>query len=448
MTTSVVTLDGVDIRSAPVMARDCSFPITDFLSNIPKDQVFDNTPIFYGGWEDGTVAPAFRNVSYNVDVTTNAGDECRSPVVNYSITTCELEAPNMQEISFETPRLKIRDLMTKFCRARGIAPGRFSPFDQSGNIVASNPMALDFERYALQGIYDVLGHQFIKSAMVGDASNINEFDGFYNQLENGWAPHGSTPCPDALNKATVIDWGALCGKSSGTAAMADDVTVTGKTISVWGETIPVPVGVNLAQFLNDFWIEKVNMEFADRHGGITLWEAHIEWGKARTFLNTAACMRPCDGRDDDPEMRSRLAQFRNTNIATLYPSGVSFPFLQSRYVGTNTMWFGPRELGGNLMKGIFIDDVTQYLAGQPMRPYGEFTYSGGDFSLLQVDEWRSEIEGRGLYWSLDKESAKCFRGTVMTYAGQVVMGRHLWLKLTNITSPTILRLDEPNITIA
>lgn len=446
--TSIVTLDSVDIRSAPVLARDCSFPITDLLGNIPRDQVFDYTPIFYGGWEDGTIAPAFRSVSYAVDATTNASNDCRAPIVSYAINTCELEAPNMKEISFETPTIKIRDLMAKFCRARGIAPGRFSPFDANGNIVASNPMALDFEKYALQGIYDVLGQQFIKSAMIGDASNTNEFDGLYNQLENGWAPHGTTPCPNGLNKATVIDWGALCGKAANVPAYPDDVVVAGKTISVWGTTFDLPAGINLAQFINDFWIDKVNTEFADRHGGITMWEAHVGWGKARTFLNTAACMRPCDGRDNDPDMRDRLAQFRRTNIAQLYPSGVSFPMLQSRFVENNSMWFGPRELGGQLMKGIFVDDVSSYLAGQPMRPYGEFTYSGGDFSLLNVDEWRNEFEGRALYWDLTKETAKCFRGMVLTYAGQLVMGRHLWLKVKNVASPTLLNVTGPSITIS
>lgn len=447
MGTTIIGMDGVDVRSAPVLARDCAFPVTDLLKNIPQDQVFDHTPVFHGGWEDGTIAPAFRSVSYTVNLDTNAADACRSPVVSYAIATCELLAPNMKEISFETPTLTIRDLMAKFCRQRNIAPGRFMPFDNNGNFAVGNPMALDFERFALQGIYDVMGEQLIKSALIGDESNVNEFDGFYNQLANGWATHGDTPCPSTLNVATTINWGDLCGKSSGVAAYPDDVTVFGKTITVWGTVFSIPAGINLAQFLNDFWIEKVNTEFADRFGSVTLWEMHCKWGQARTFLNTAACMRPCDGRDDDPAMRERLAEFRRTNIAQLYPSGVSFPLLQSRFVDANTLWFGPRTIGDEITHGLFIDDIDKYLSGRPMRPYGEFDYGGGDFSLLTNNEWRSAVEGSGLYWSLDKITAKCFRGTVISYAGMLVSARHLWLKLTNVASPTILSVTGPTVTI-
>ena len=447
MSTTITTLDGVDIRSAAVLARDCAFPITDLMKHVPQDEVFKNMPVFFGGWEDGTVAPAFRTIAYTVDSTLSAGDDCLSPIVKSTVTSCELSVPDMQEISFSTPVIKLRSLMLKFCRQRNIAPKTLIPFGADGNINDGSRLSLDFEKFALQNLYDVLSEQFLKSALVGDAANTNEFDGFYTQLLNGWVGHGSAPCPVTLNKQQIIDWGALCGKSAGVAAYPDDVVAASKTVTLWGVSYPVPAGINLAQFLNDLWIDKVNMEYADRFGGVTMWEAHVRWGEARTFLNTAACMRPCDGRDDDPEMRARLAEFRRTNIARLYPSGVSFPMLQSRHVAANTMHFGPRTIGDQPTYGMFIDDVEPYLTGRPMRPYGEFDYNGQDeYSFLNTDEWKASIETRGLYWSLDKKSAKCVQGTVLTYAGMLTAARHLWLKITNVSSPTLLNITGPTFT--
>lgn len=56
--TTIVDIGGVDIRSAAVLNRDCSFPITNLSRRFPPDEFFNDMPIFFGGWEDGVTAPS------------------------------------------------------------------------------------------------------------------------------------------------------------------------------------------------------------------------------------------------------------------------------------------------------------------------------------------------------------------------------------------------------
>ena len=52
--TTVIDVGGVDIRSAAILQRDCSFPITNLGRRCKRDQVFAAMPIWLlGRWRQG-----------------------------------------------------------------------------------------------------------------------------------------------------------------------------------------------------------------------------------------------------------------------------------------------------------------------------------------------------------------------------------------------------------
>ena len=442
--TTVVDIDGVDIRSAAILQRDCAFPITNLARRCKQDQVFQHMPIFFGGWEDGVTAPALTGVNYTVDTTVSQADACLSPIVRASLEGCELIAPNMTCISLSTPVLQWKDLLTKYCRQRNISRHGIMIFDRSGNLDFGREHTLNMVRLALAAVWDVLGITLVESAVCGDAATFNQFDGLYTQLESGWQQSATDPCPAAFNTEQVIDWAALTGSTTGTAS-PDACTIAGQTVTIWGETFAVPAGINLAQFLDDLWIEKIDAEGLCQ-GTIDQWELHTAWGQAKCLQTTVNCMRPCSSCDDDPAARARLSDFRMKNILELYPSRTVVPVMQSRCMPINTMRFGPRTIDGRPTYGLFIDDIDKYLSMLPKNPFDRFNPAKQDYrdhSFLCADDWRAEIETRGIFWNLQSVGNKCIQGNSQLCAGLLATQRHLWLRIDNVACGTLLNQECP-----
>ena len=438
--TTVIDVGGVDIRSAAILQRECSFPITNLGRRCKRDQVFQAMPIWFGGWEDGVKAPAITGTNYTVDTTNSVGNACKSPVVRASLEACELLAPNMRCIKLSTDVLMWKDLLTRYCRQRSLARNGVRIFDNNGNLDFGQPYTLDILKMALAAVWDVLGMTLVDSALAGDAGSLNQFDGLYNQLENGWQPADANPCPDEFNMEQVIDWNALTGGLVGGTASPDKCTVAGKTVTIWGEIFDVPEGINLAEFIDDLWIEKIDAEGICK-GSVDQWEIHTAWGQAKCLQNTTACMKPCSSCDDDPEARARLADFRRNSIVEFYPSGTMVPVMQSRSMPANTIRFGPRTIDGEYTYGLFIDDIDKYLSMLPTNPFNRFTLSQTDVmehSFLCREDWRAEIEERGIYWNLHPTSSTCVEGEVQLCAGVLATSRHLWLRVENVGCASVV----------
>ncbi|MBX3016040.1 MAG: hypothetical protein KF832_31250 [Caldilineaceae bacterium] len=447
---TVVEIDGVDIRSAGVLNRDCAFPITNLSKRCPGDQIFQNMPIYFGGWPDGTVAPAITAVRHEITDQASCApcvpDGCRNPVVKTVIDACEMFAPNMRCIGLDTQVIEWRDLLTHFCRQRGLARNEVTIFGPNGELDYARPWALDMVRFALKGVWDALGRLVVDTVVNGDYSSPWQIDGILNQIENGWSPVAGNACADEFNKATVIDWAVLTGLAEPTA---DDVTIAGQTIDVWGVTLDVPEGLNLAEFLDDMWIEKIRTEGVCR-GDITDWEAFTAWGQSKCLASTAACMRPCDGCDDDPAARQRLKDFRMMRHVELYPSGVEFDMKESRAVEPNTLWFGPRTIDNNPTYALFVDAIDNYLTMLPNDPFDRIArmdmMSDGMPGICE-NNWRTEIEERGVFIDLHRVGDTCVQGTTKICIGALATARHLWLKVENLYCPTLIGACESPVTV-
>jgi len=438
--TTIVEIDGVDIRSAPILNRDCAFPISNLARRCPKDEIFADMPIFYGGWEDGTVAPAFTGVTYTVTNQANcdpcAPASCRSPIVTMDLDGCELIAPDMACLSLSTPVLEWKDLLTRFCRQRQLARNGITIFGRDGNLDFSRPYTLNMTQMALQAVWATLARLLVDSTLAGDASAELQFDGLFTQLENGWAPASVDPCPPAFNVEQVVDWAILTGLAT---PGPDDVTIAGQTVTIWGTVYPVPAGLNFAEFLDDLWIEKIATE-GICEGDVTEWEMFTAFGQAKCLINTAACLKPCSSCDDDPGARDRLRDWRAGKMVELYPSGVEFRIKQSRAMPANTIRFGPRTINDNPTYGLFIDDVDKYLMELPTDPFDRFMPMMGNDepNFLCTDDWRNEIENRGMFWNLRAVGDKCVQGSAQICAGVLATARHLWLRVDNIYCGTLI----------
>ncbi len=460
MSTDIIALTnevGVTLESASFFNRDCHFPITDLIKRCPPDEVMANIPTMLGAWADGTVAPAITDYEDEIDFTINGADECRAAVVRSRMTTCELIVPDMACMTLETPQLNWKDLYTRFCKSRNILPGQMCVFNPDGSLAIGQPYTVDFIRFALTALSRAMAKTLTRNVLIGDDAQQNQFDGIYTQIDGGWLPSpqgvGQT-CGDEFNLATVIDWNALTG---GTGCSGPDAETTGtdlqRTITIWGETCIIPAGMNLAEFLEDFWIEKVNTEWANAFGGVDAWEAHIRHGQAKCLINAAACMQPC-GLDAsniiDPGLRERFRRLRLTNMVELYPSGTTFPMLQTRYMGDNQMRFGPRSIGGHPTYGMFFENMDDYLAA--LSGVGGLYGSGSGFvppnpdTLLPItqDFLNFGFEDSAIFWDLFKESAFCVRASMMACAGVITCGRHLWLTINNVCceNTCITQCDE------
>lgn len=449
---TIVDVMGVDIRSAPMFARDCAFPITDWVKRCPPDQVVANIPVHLGAWENGTIAPSLTDYEDQVDTTGMDADGCDAPVVRTTLESCNLIAPDMKEISFQTPKINWRDIRTQFCRQRNILPNQLCVFDNNGNLAVGQPYTIDFIKFALQALARVFAKQITRSIMIGDAANLNEVDGIYTQIDNGWDAAGADPCNPDLNHGVVIDWNALCGNPHGTGcAYPDDKTIAGGTINIWGEIHEVPAGLTLADFFEDLWIDKVNIDWADSRGGVDSWEMHMHWGQAKCFLHNAACMKPCSGCNDfDTGLRERFANLMNAKMVELYPSHRRFPILETRYVPKNTIRFGPRSIGGRPTYGVFFENIDRYLNTLPD------TY-GGHMGMPEMTDnvlvpetetlLREMFENQTVFWDVNKLSAKCIRALIMAFYGVLVCSRHLWLRIDNVCCPSFVGDCDSHLSI-
>lgn len=456
MSTDIVTITnqaGVQLHSGSFFNRDCHFPITDLIKRCPPDGVLANMPTHLGAWEDGTKAPAITDYDDIIDNTANVNDACRAAIVRASVTTCELTVPNQICMALETPRLNWRDLKLEFCRMRNILPGQMCVFNSDGSINQGDPYAVDYIRFALTTLSRAMAKLLTRSVLTGDDANRNQFDGLYTQIDNGWgaATAPATSCGTEFNVGTTIDWNALTGGTG--CASPDARTIAGQTITIWGQQCAVPAGLNLAQFLEDFWIEKVNVEWADAFGGVDAWEAHVRHGQAKCLINAAACMQPCNLQASniiDPDLRNRFARLRQANMVELYPSGTTFPMLQSRWVPNNEMRFGPRSIGGRPTYGMYFHRIDDYLDMLNDGMYGQgrgmiLPRSRHD-RLIPIDQdfLNFGFENQAIFWDIFKETALCVRATMMLCGGLLACSRHLWLRVQNVCCPEtcITQCDE------
>ncbi len=444
-----VTIDGVDIRSAAILNRDCAFPITSLRKRCAKDQAFQHFPIWYGGWDDGVSQPAITGVNYTVDTTASAGDACKAPIVRAALTACELKVPNMKCIKLSTDVLQWKDLVNRYCRQRAISSRGVQIFTSGGQLDFGRPHTLNILKMAMSAVWDVLGLTLVKSALCGDAAELNEFDGHYTQLREGWQQNTNDPCPDVLNTEQVIDWNDLTGGAPGGTASPDKCTVAGKTVTIWGETFEVPEGINLAEFFDDLWIEKIEAEgMCD--GMVDLWELHTYPGQMKCIQNTVNCMRPCSACDDDPDARERLSDFRMNQIIELYPSKIQVPIVQSRCMEKNTMRFGPRMIDGEYTYGLVLDDIDTHLSMLPTNPWNRLELERMEVkeeSFLCAEDWRDDIESRAMFWDLFPVSSTCVQGTVQLCAGAITTNRHLWLRVDNVSCASLIGECDTEITV-
>jgi len=453
-TTNIATLDGVEIKSAPVRARDCAFPITNMLDCILGDEVLDNMNFIMGDWEDDTNLPGIVDQKHNVNIPENL-DECESGTVDTEFTSIEFTAPNMVPVSLCTPKMIIRDLKEKFCSnvGRNILAG-CNLFNADGSFKMGEPYVPSFMRLALGGVENVMGELIGLSAIKGDASEIFQFDGLYTQIDNGWTTAAAPAVADPINLGQVINWATLTGGTAGTPVSVDDTTAAGQTVTLWGETKDVPEGLSLAEFLNDLWIDAVELNYAQKCGGVTAWEMHVGWGKARCFLNATACMQPCGiSGEFDQQLRARLADYRATNIAKLYPSGLAFPMLQTKYIEDNTLRFGPGSIGGVPTYSVFFRDYNEILDElAPLRDdiYGTsfgIQWEYDPMMMRRSDVMRDNMEAVALYADIFKESAKCVKACLEYEAGMLVMFRHLWLKIEDVSCDSFVCTPSTDVWI-
>lgn len=441
-----ITIDGVDIRSAAILNRDCSTPITSLRKRCAKDQAFQHLPIWYGGWDSGVKQPAITGVKYTIDTTQSAADACKAPIVRTALTGCELLLPNMKCIKLSTDVLQWSDLVNRYCSQRSISRRGVQIFGADGRLDWTQAHTLNILKFALAGVWDALALTLVNGALCGDFAELNEVDGLYTQLDNGWQMSTADPCPSAFNSAQVIDWNDLTGGAAGGTASPDKCTVAGKTVTIWGETFDVPEGINLAEFFDDLWIEKINDEgMCD--GMVDLWELHTYPGQKKCIQNTVNCMKPCTSCFDDPDARERLADFRAEDMMELYPSKIKVPIVQSRCVKKNTMYFGPRMIDGEYTYGLVLDDIDKHLSMLPVNPWNRMEMSREaheENSFLCAEDWREDIESRAMFWDLYPVSSSCVQGHVQLCAGVLATNRHLWLRVDNVACGSLIgECDTP-----
>lgn len=451
MAISIVDLNGVGLESAPMLGRDCSFPITNMWRFCPPDQVLQNMPVYLGDWADGMAVPLITGRSIEVDGSLVV-DECDTAVVTANLTGCELVAPDQGEISIKTDPLKWIDLIPAFCRSRNIDPSKkLGPmFNSDGSLNTGNEYAIDFARFTMAILSQTMMELTAKAALIGDEALPLQFDGFYNQLDNGWG-QGSPSCGSNFNTAVVLDWAAATGVANPTPDTP--VKVGGYAWSAWGNNFTIPAGITLAEFLEDYWIDAVQKTWAENMGGVTMWEAHVRTGASRCLPVSASCMRPCEAqRFDNQELRDRYARLVNARIVELYPSGTTFPMLESRYVPANTMYFGPREVGGNPTYGIFFKNIDALLrqVGVFGETYGQgFGFQDNEPLFPPIDNYLpSMFEDSAVYWDISKvNGGKCVEAMMMLKAGVLATARHLWLKVTNVYCTSMVTACADVVTV-
>ncbi|GEM_PF-4055308 len=454
MTTDVLSLDTVQLTDADVLYRDVHFPISDLRRYSPADAVMDNFPVYLGRWENGTTVPAIKTQTIGID-TTMIVDECDVAEVDSAMTSCDFIAPNQKKIKMGTKTLELTSLIPLFAKQRNLTTAQLGNLLTPSNgrmvIDAGNPYAINFMRFAMAAVYMAYSQTLSYSALRGDYANQFQVDGFYTQLDDGWAD-GDVACGDENNIAQTINWAVLCGKDANAVAGPDEVTVAGQTVTLWGETYDVPADLNFAEFLEELWIIKVEQNYVS--GGVDVWEMHIEHGKGRGFLKTAACMQPCNLNGEfDQTLRERYRRLVNGQVGELYPSNQTFALLESQHVGANTLYFGPRQIAGRPTYGLAFWDMNDYfnslgaIGTTPVRQYG---MPESDTLLAETHSTiRNNFESVALqqFFTTVGDAQDCAKGTIMAYYGVLATARHLWLKVTNISSTTWVKALVSNVEI-
>ena len=441
--TDIVTVDGnTDLLSAQFLNRDCAFPIMKIEKTLRKDEVLAQMPIYFGFWEDDTILPIILDQTFDVDTSVVISD-CDVATVSGDVTQGELVAPNMRQFKLGTVPLQIHKLVPKFCKGRNILPDdRRTLLNSDGSINMGNPYAVDFARF----VFSLLARPFTAivsdRVLAGDESEDFGVDGLYTQLENGWV-QGTPTVPAYLNQAIQIDWGLLTGayeeEDPAAAGLPDDRTISGQTIDLWGETVDVPVDYNLAQFLNDFLFPAIKAHWGEPDS----YEIHVEPGKTRCFVRSAACLKPCDEENGiwDTSLRERYAELDRRQVVQLYPSGTELAMLESPKVAENVMWIGPRSMNGNPTYAAFFRDMDEMYAaaGAFGDIYGQGSGLPSDTEPLLTDIVNTldiPFEGRAVRQDLRKISIDCVEASVMAFYGVLAFERHLWIKVSNIDCPT------------
>ncbi|MBK8035305.1 MAG: hypothetical protein IPK17_38535 [Chloroflexi bacterium] len=444
-----ITLDGVALAnaSAPILFQTCRFPIMDLRRYRQPDEVVQNMPTFVGNWADGTIAPAIDSQVINVDTTTNAADACRFPIVSVALGGCNWIAPYMKVIGLESEQINWAQLVTAYCTVANLQLDRLGQiFNADGTLVAGNPYTLNIVRFATALLRETLGLTFTHSALLGDYSNVNQFDGLYNQIDNGWV-NGSDACDSTLNAGNAVNWDTLTGGDGSGTASPDDVTVA-TTVTLWGQSFDVPAGWTLADFLA-MYAEAAQANYG--RGQQVAWEMHAPSGWRMAVLKALSCIQLCNAStfmSDD--LIARYERLVSGKIAELFGYGLTFPVLETAYTGANTLRFGPRELGGVPTYGLVLDNIVNVL--RALNPLGQALYGSGQGRMpgdtepllgMTREKIVNRFEASTIHWDFSKVSPICVRASIMLKAGMLATDRHLWLKITNV-GVNNLRLTSPS----
>lgn len=454
MTTAIATIDGVNVWGAGILSRNASFPITNLRTFRPHNDVQADMPVFVGWYEDGMKAPVIINQNVTIDTTTLT-DECGSATVSMAASSCDFIAPNMKYVPLKTEQLNANDLLRPIARQRRVAPEALHNlvWDSSGNFIEGTPYRQNVLRTAGKTLEQANKYLYTNNATQGDAANALECDGLYQQLDNGWTA-GDEDCGDEHNIAQVINWYYLTTEGVEATATGfnspDAVTVTGKTIDFHGrEDVPVPAGINFAEFLDELWIEYLEVNHLEPYGEPT-WEAHIPLGEKRSWQNMITCLQPCD-RDssNDDDVRNRWEANANRTMLELKPSGKEFTMRCNPDLDEGTVYFGPRTLGGVPTYGAFFKPLNPYwqqLGAEMQMAYGQMDgVINHDDMLLWDDQTYVEQNFETLAFKtsfrFDAGSQNCFRLYTQFQMGVLVALRHMWLKVTGMSAQRTLLTD-------
>lgn len=457
MAFDMLTIDGVNPLSAPVFATDCAFPITNWITYMPGDDVLQNMPIRLGNWADGTIAPQIVSASYAIVTTGAVSDACTFPVVSGAMTTCDQVVPNMAEVGVQSDLLNIREMAGDFCRRRRILPEQLCVFDQSGNFAPGEDVMFGrpFFNFVMNELITSHATWLYHSALVGDDSNPFEFDGLYTQLTGGWGVASGSPgnCSADLNTEAVIDWGALTGIPTG--AGPGEKTAAGATVTIWGTTFDVEAGLTLPEVLDRYWFSKVEHDWTANRGGVTQWELHMPYGQWACAARAAACVQPCSPNEvvayiNDADLRNRYIAMNADKAITFFPSQRRLPVFESNLMPANTWRLGPRSVGGRPTYGLFFDDLDRYYSNFGVATIdGAYGYPSqtGFFPPITAPDIRAQLEARAIHWDIFRTTPKCFRASIMAVAGMIVCSRHLWLRIDNVNCANWLDARPFNVTV-
>lgn len=451
----VFALDGVDHYSAPILARDISFAITNIRSFRPQNQVAEKMPVYMGWWNEGTVTPSIKEQSIDIDLTTIT-DDCDAAEVSSTATTCDYIAPGMAIVNLKTKPLKIHDIMKSMVgvRQRNIDPTTLGQqvWDANGNFKIGNPYGQHLWKKTLADLKHSMEVFFTTHAQTGDESAHPFYvDGLYTQLDGGWLA-GSVDCGQEFNIAQNINWYWL---TDAAAVDANDVSgfsgpdatvLPGKTVTIHGVTHDVREGINFAEFLDEYWIEYIHVNHTSPYGEVN-WEMHIKYGEKRRMRETVTCMQPC-GNDSnfDSGVRSRWKDYEKRDIMTLEPSGYEFAMCQNPELADGVAYFGPRSIGGEYTYGLFFQAINQYYVDS-LRGHNMYATSEGLPSETDPFVWEDEsliktqFEGAAFRFNVTEPSPYCIQGWAQFQYGVLVSQRHLWLKVSGLSAQATFITD-------